>query len=462
MAAASVIGLALLAAAGYALFSDARATAAAIALAMLAGAGAIAWRRPRAAIWVSLVLLLLAGTKFRLREPTDSLDGVADAQILFELGLFAAVGVAGLAAWLSSRDRAKVGKVELLMAAYVAVALASVLWSAVPLLSLVRAMQLLILAVLAAAAVRVLQPSVSLWAPAAVGAVYTAACAALAATFPWASGTVERAGRVRFAWFSVHPIEVATLAAIVALGATAAILWPPHGLSRRRAAAALLYGPAAICATAVLIVTHSRGPLLAFVAGLAILAFLRISARCRPAVVAVAAALLAVFVTAGPDLTEWLFRAATQNRAASRVVLQGQSPDEVLGLSGRMELWTDTRPAVEAHGLFGYGYQASRPILLEAADWTPAYAHNAFLQSLLDVGVAGTLALIALVGIALSALFRPTLPPRVRGATAAFAVFLLVNAITTESFAGAPGLEALVLFICAMCAATAGPRTRPA
>jgi len=233
----------------------------------------------------------------------------------------------------------------------------------------------------------------------------------------------------------------------------AALIWPPPFLRRRRAVALLCY-PVALSAAGVLVLTNSRGPLLALAAGLATAAFFRLPARLRPAVVSLVAAAIVLLVAAGPDLRGWLLRTAAHNRAVAGVLLQGQSADEVLGLSGRVDLWSDMRPALAAHGLFGYGYQASRPVLLTAAEWTPAYAHNAFLQSLLDTGVAGTLALIAVVAVALSSVFRRGLTPRVRGTTAALTVFLVLNAMTTEGFAGAPGIEALLLFICALCAAS--------
>src|SRR5207244_575787 len=125
--------------------------------------------------------------------------------------------------------------VELLVAAYVAIPLLSTLWSAAPTLSLVRGVQLLIVAVLASAAVRVLCPSMALWKPCAAAALFTICCATLSATFSWARPVYEsHEDRFRFAWFAVHPIEVATVAGIAAVGVIAGILWqrPSRGRAR--------------------------------------------------------------------------------------------------------------------------------------------------------------------------------------------------------------------------------------
>jgi len=101
--------------------------------------------------------------------------------------------------------------------------------------------------------------------------------------------------------------------------------------------------------------------------------------------------------------------------------------------------------------VLGAGYQASRATLLDVASWA-GYAHNALMQTFLDLGIAGTVALGLLVAIALSAVVRSRLAPWLRGTSAALMVFLVLNSIGTESFAGAPGFETLLLLVCALCA----------
>src|SRR5437870_7805748 len=87
--AGSALAATALAIGGYAIFSDARLAIALFALAVLCAIGLVGSRHPRTAVLASLALVLLAGTKFRVREADASLDGQIDAQILFELAVFA-------------------------------------------------------------------------------------------------------------------------------------------------------------------------------------------------------------------------------------------------------------------------------------------------------------------------------------------------------------------------------------
>jgi O-antigen ligase len=97
--------------------------------------------------------------------------------------------------------------------------------------------------------------------------------------------------------------------------------------------------------------------------------------------------------------------------------------------------------------LFGHGYQGSRAFLLDTAPWA-AYAHNAFAQTLLDVGTLGGLLLCIPVGWTTILTFRHALRADGDGTAAAALgamVFLLLNSITAESFAAAPAFETLLL-----------------
>ena len=66
----------------------------------------------------------------------------------------------------------------------------------------------------------------------------------------------------------------------------------------------------------------------------------------------------------------------------------------IVSLTGRTAIWAAVYEKVRASPWLGYGYGASRLILSE--DWSgiasnPPHAHNMILQSLLSVGVIGTL-----------------------------------------------------------------------
>lgn len=446
------VGLLLLAVVGYLAASDLRISTALVAAMALTAWSALAWERPRPALSASFLIVLIAGTKFRVREADASLNAVIDGQILLELGLFGLVGVGVLAAWIARGDRRRLTIVEAIILTYAAIALLSSLWSIAPALTLVRATQLLIVSALAIVTVRVLTPSGALWSACKALAAYVLACAALAPIFPWASETYDLDDGTRWGWFSVHPVAAGTLAALAALGLLSASAFAPPRGTPRMLGIPLFFS--AIPVVLVLLLTRSRGPLLAFVASLGTLLLMRLRWTVRIPLILITASFILIYITLGPDLEPWLVSVANQDSAISRVLFRGQTVDTVLQLNGRFGLWDDLRPAIAAHSLIGYGYQASRSVVLDAAAWA-AYAHNALLQSVLDLGLLGTLALVVLAIIGLCGGMIGDLSSWMRATVAALMVFLVLNSMSTESFAGAPGFETLLLFVCALCAGSA-------
>lgn len=448
-AATSALAVAATAFAGFLAATHLNLVAALAGLALLAVWGAFAAARPRTAIAASFVALLVAGTKFRTRDAHESLAGVLDAQILLELGLFGAVAAGIAAMWLAGKvDRRRATAMEVTAGGYVAIAMLSSAWSSAPALTFVRAGQLAIVVALAITATRVLTPSQAL--QRAFGAIggFVMMCATLAAVFPFASGTFDypEHGMFRFAWFAAHPIEVGTLAALGALGLLSALLFKPATPMARPLGVPLPLAAAAL--SLVLLLTSSRGPLLAFAAGIGTLVLMRFEARMRAAFALVGVAAVLTLFAFGPSVADSMASVANSDSAISRTLFRGQTADDVLALNGRMDLWDDLRPAMAERSLFGYGYQASRTVLLDTAEWA-AYAHNALLQALLDLGVIGTLTLVALLGIGLFGAVTAS-SAWLRAAIAAVMVFLVLNSISTESFAGAPGVEMLLLMLCGL------------
>jgi O-antigen ligase len=449
--AAAIGGIAALAAFGYVASSDLRVTAVGVGLAALTAWFLFCVRHPAAALSVSIALLLVAGTKFRARDALASVDGIVDQQILLELALFGAVAAAAAGAWIGSGARARMRPIEFAIAAYCAIALISTLWSVAPALTLVRSAQVAVVAALAMALVQVLTASRALWTAFAWVASYALVCATLAVLFPWASGTdVDVEQRVRFAWFSVNPIAAGTFAAIGALGLLSTAFWRSPTIRTRIVGVPLACG--ALPLLAILVATNSRGPLLGLLGAVAMLVVIRLPGAVRASVILTATALLLLAVAGGPDLYGWMFSAARADSPVAQLFFQGQSPDAVLSISGRMQLWTDVAPALADQPALGYGYQASRPVLLSVAEWA-GYAHNALLQSLLDLGIIGTFPLVGIVAVAFSSGRGRHLEPWARGTMAALMVFLALNSVSDETFAGAPGFQTLLVFVCALAAA---------
>jgi O-antigen ligase len=392
--------------------------------------------------------ILLAGTKFRLRDADASINGQVDEQILMELGLFgAALVVICLRSSRYAFERLRPAAGEYLLWAYVAWASFSVLWSAAPLFTFVRAGQLLTVLLLARATVRELGPSGTLRALSFALVGFVAVCALVAALFPWASDPElhTEGDFVRFAWFAVHPIQAATELGLALVLLTAdARQRPERWRARWFTLPAWMFG--ALLGTA-LVMTYSRGPLIACFVGVATLV-LRSARHPRivlvsVAVVGVTSVLLLAVVDIGAVVEEY----------APAFVLRGQDADALAGFSGRADLWQSMLPQVFDHFWLGYGYQASRAELLMAAEWA-GYAHNALLQSMLDVGLVGTLLLLSAIATTLLPFSSPPISRELTNAPLIpLTLFLLVNSITNESFTGRASVETLALFITVLAAA---------
>jgi O-antigen ligase len=333
--------------------------------------------------------------------------------------------------------------------AYVTIALASIIWSNAPALTAVRAIQLVVLAGLAAVSVRVMPRSRALWTAAVVLTAYVLVCAASTAVFAAETTFDPEESHSRFAWFAVHPIAAGTLAAMATLALLSPSFFPRAGAHRVfRLPRWLLLAPL----PAILIMTRARGPFLAFVCAASVLIVMRLSTAVRLMLAVLAMSAVFLYLLSGADLREWAGAITRIDWDIVQIFVRGQSADRLLSLNGRLELWRDLGPAIALQPLLGHGFQASRAIVLETAPWA-AYAHNALLQSLLDLGALGTLSLIAIIGYGFAAAFRSGVNPWLRGLVLSLLVFLTLNSLGTESFAGSPGFETLLLFMCVLCTA---------
>jgi len=397
-------------------------------------------RWPSETMSACVFAILIASTKFRLRDPTLSLSGDIDWQIMLELGLFACVG---LALFVVTRGPAFVWRAlstsEMALCAYAIVAFASVAWSGDRDLTLIRAWQLATTLAFAIVLLRVFAPRQALRAVAWPLLTYTVGFAVLAKLFPFAKGTqVDFLGIHRFSWFAVHPIDAATFVALGILFVAVELLFAEAPLRLRLFRVPLwLY---LIPLSAVLIVTHSRGPLLACVAAVGIVAVRRMVGVLAGSLGVAALLMIAVVMFNGGETVGRMLTGvqASQNPAA-RLLFRGQTEELIAN-----------RPVA------GYGYQGSRSYLLAVVPWA-AYAHNALLQTLLDLGIIGMLLLwlpfvrTAFVGsINDPRLDADTLATR--GVALTIVLFLLVSSFSSESFAAAPGYQTALLFTCILAA----------
>ena len=420
-------------------------------LAVTAGAIAAARRWPAHSLLGCVCAILIASTKFRLRDASASVSGEVDAQIVVELGLYALVA---LVMFIVAQGREFVAQppslTELALGGYCGIAVLSTAWSSIPTLTFIRGGQLIILLALACTIARVLTPQSGLRALLVPLVYYVIICAVLAKLFFWAKGThVDYLGFRRFTWFAVHPIDAATLVALAMLFLLSELLYSAHGFASRllRVPIVFYFVPLG----AILVACNSRGPLIATAAAVAAL-LLRKRLALFSATMGLAVALIAAVavVNSGETVASLLADAQASDNALIKLLFRGQTVDELSSFTDRSELWDATIGLIGSRPLLGFGYQGSRMHLLEIVPWA-AYAHNALLQTLLDVGIIGTVLLwvpftsTLHVGSgrsgALTEAARWT-----RGLAPGLTVFLIVNAFSSESFAGAPTYMTLLLF----------------
>ena len=420
----------------------------------LAGASAIAgllclvvvsWRWPVQTLYACTGGVLLAGMKFRRRSALASLEGTADAQILFELAVYGTVAVAVATAALSlGLQRGRLRPLEWTLLGYSGWAAASVMWSQNPTLSAVRAIQLAVLVAFAVALTRVAAPVRLLRATTWIYGTFVFGAAGLALLFPWATGgTVDYfTGSVRFAWFSDHPITVAMHAGMAALLVLAASSYPrrtPAGFPLRWILVIALVG----AFTMVLVMTGSRGPAAALAAACVIMATSRFLQPERALVTAlvVLSAVLAAFMFPSPPRA-LIALLDLESSAVARFALRGAPLEQLSGFSGRLDLWGGAVGLALDRPLLGQGFGASRAALLDLAHWG-GHAHNGPLQSVLDLGAVGAGLLWSAVAVQLVRFLkaRPTTAEfgQVRLAVVGILTLLVLASVTDPGIAGPPG-----------------------
>jgi exopolysaccharide production protein ExoQ len=412
---------------------------------------AFVFSRPREALAVGPLLLLLALIKFRNRDPLASPMGVFDDQVAFELGLYAVVMLIALRGLLLlPLSRFRLPPLGMLLTGYVGVTMLSALWSATLEFTIVRGGQLLILALYAIVAVTILGPDRMLRIFGASLVWFVLFFTVLAKIFPWADGTrIPAAGPqlARFSWFYLHPIAVGTFVGSAAVFVAASILY--SGERRPRWALGLPGWLFLAPLVLVLFQTRARGPIIAFLfAGLLLLARKYLVGRRAHLT---SDRLLLGLLGFGAVMATYVVTGRGYYRVRN-FFLRGQTPEYVANFSGRDDLWDTSLAVFVERPLFGHGYVAVREALLSQSTWLTGHAHNGFLESLLGVGLVGAALLWIPVLVLLCSSFlrmirtEPSAAAEVAYITGAI-IFLVLCSLLETSFAGPPGHEVLLLLL---------------
>ena len=405
------------------------------AIAGMAGAiitgSALCWLlTPAKALRSFPMLLIVAGTKFRGREASALVGGSIDGQVMFELGVYAVIGVVVAINLIAIEHLEKPRPLELALIAYATIAVISVGWSVSPAITAVRATQQLLLVLTVCVAVRVIQPQELFQSFGYQLLAYVIVCSSLALAFPSFNGT--RIGYLaeahRFSWFAVHPVSAATESGIALVFIAAFALFGSGWKTRVWGIPLWVFASAL---TLIILATRTRTAIFSTLAATALLYVVRYK-RNSGAWIAGGCLVLGTLLCG--------IVAPQFGQAVQSYLLRGQDVGQFASLTGRTDLWKESLRMFAARPLLGYGYVASRVLLLQVFAWA-GEAHNALVESLLDLGVIGATALFVPFTVGLIGSIR-RLNKWLPGDDATIAwvagalAFLTMDGIPMASFAG--------------------------
>jgi len=399
-----------------------------------------------------MALILASDTKVVLKERITGASATIDPFIALELAVYGGVGLLLLrrGAW---RPRpGGMHPIEVLMLALLATVLLSTLFSAVPIYSMVRAGQTLVLVLLARVAITAgpaqwFRPFAGLF------LLTTAALTAVGIILPTQKGPLQQD---RFNWLATHPVVVGQFTSLaVALGVVlllgSLLRWGPRPVLPSPSRRALVAAATAVSAAALL-ATHTRGAAGAAALGVLVATLMVIPARQRVSLALVAAwgALMVAALGAGAA-TAWLVR--------------DESAENLLTLNSRTQLWSlALSSTLERTPLVGHGLGAIRSIFY--AETGLGGGHNALVNVFADLGVLGLAVWLPLVVWPAIIVLRagPAGIGRLdRTLWLVAFVVLAVNGLTAEGLGATPSMAftwMLLLAVVALHADTAPGSTR--
>lgn len=303
-----------------------------------------------------------------------------------KLGLYVVAFLCGLAV-IARTYRTLLEVPAVLLVAYLALAIATAPISLTPAYSAGMAFALTAWLLFAAALCQKYAASHLLVIMVAAAAVFCICSLAAYYVFPEYGRFVSlQVGVTRLKGLAATPNEAAQVAALLLIGVLCLHLSGfRHSTSFQRFGTWLRL--ACIPAIAVLLMTGSRGALAALAATAAALVLQRLGLGRVALAGGLLALLMAIMaVVALPDL------GSAAERNASALSRSGDA-SEVSSLAGRANIWGFSADHIAEKPLIGYGFGASSRLIQQEYQtrWgeTTGSAHNAFLQSALDLGLIG-------------------------------------------------------------------------
>jgi O-antigen ligase len=385
-----------------------------------------------------LILLVISNHQLDPnRSPLEAAAGLASTQNLAEIGAYGAIATLVAMMW---NFRGKDGPVRIAWGPLVVlpiVAGVSVLWSLIPVFSLVRSVQLAVPFALAVLLARIWRTDpeigLELWRRTCVALVLGVVALVAYGWVAYGPGAAINDGR--FTWPMMHPVHAGIYCAV------ALIVVLVGGRSFTRLPASLLWA-IAVALSASLYLTRTRSALGAFVVAYIVALLLpprSDAARRYVGIVWLAGAGIIAWVLSGQVIVEFLAR--------------GQSTEVFTDLNSRVPLWNVAfeELAEGARWLTGFGFGSARVVLFARVSWAGT-AHNAWVELLLGTGVVGCVVVaIAVFRTVFRSLALARSLSRVETRLAAtIVVFLVVVSLTTSELA-IPGFDySLLVLVYAM------------
>lgn len=391
-------------------------------------------RVERGGWWITatvLLLLVASEYKIRLRADDATIAGSADPFVVLEIACYAAVALYLL--WRFGLSIRPTPVRPMVLAAFGYVALLALSAAGSPYLSLavVRAGQLVLVLALSRVITRHASRA-GLHRLAHGFAVLVAASVAFGVAVPFPRLPHQQD---RFTWLYVHPViagEYVGLASVVLVAYLAARRTARPGPQLGWA----LYAGLLVVCGAGLLATRTRGAIAGAVFGALLVLWSLQQGRRR---VDLAAVVIGIATVAG------LIGAS----AVQSFLTRGESSTQLATLNSRTTLWSQALGAFTEHPIYGYGLGASRGLFLDTIGL--GGGHNALINLLVDAGLVGAGAWLALLATLVIGLVR--LPHAAGGVSVDRAVmlgimgFLLVDSIFTEGLGAAATVAGTWLFV---------------
>jgi exopolysaccharide production protein ExoQ len=375
-----------------------------------------------------ILLMVVSDYDWRQRSATESLAGRPDFAVLLEIGIYGLAGLFLINLYAQQPKRVRATPAIVALWGFGVTMTVSAALAPYPTMALVRGAQLLVMCLVASMLASTATPK-DVIDTLHVFVLVVVASVAFGVLFPFPA--VSHLSADRFTWLFVHPTlsgVYMALAIVICIGLS---LRPSDQVPWPRA----VYIGMAIVVGIALSANHTRGSIAGAVVGSLVIAVVSSSPRKRAGLIlAVIAGVVLIVLVAGPGLMTYLSR--------------GESQESLTELNSRTSLWTEAWRFFSERPVSGWGLGATRGLFLDSLNL--GGGHNAFVNVLVDGGIAGLVWWVATLVCALAATrrlarisdWRPEMP-----IMAGILAALLVNSITVEGLGAVANVSSWWLVI---------------